>query len=236
MLAVRQAISKSNRAIMKEKAILLLSGGLDSAANLALANEHDSVVLALTFNYGQRAFDSENRAAKKFCEYYGVRHQTIETPWLKNLGTSALTSNQLTVPQFKTEELDQAAVTKESAKKVWVPNRNGLFVNIAACFAEDLKAQKILVGFNIEEAATFPDNSESFMNAITHSLHFSTANHVRVDSYTVDLNKEQMVQKLRTLQNPFPFEWVWSCYEGSEKPCGTCESCKRLERAVASKI
>jgi 7-cyano-7-deazaguanine synthase len=220
---------------MKEKAIVLLSGGLDSAANLAFAFEQDSVVLALTFNYGQRAFRAENQAAKKFCEYYGVCHQTLEIPWLKHLGSSALTSTQYPVPQLKTEELDDKTITKESAKKVWVPNRNGLFVNIAACFGEDLKAQKILVGFNKEEAASFPDNSEKFMNAITQSLHFSTKAHVRVDSYTVHLTKEQIVQKLRTLQKPFVLDWVWSCYEGYEKPCGTCESCKRLERALGRK-
>ena len=222
---------------IREKAVVLLSGGLDSTANLAIAAERDEVVLAITVDYGQRAARSEERTAKKFSEYYRVPHLHLDAPWLRHLGQSQLTAKAGELPQFSMEDsarLDSREVTTASAKRVWVPNRNGLLINLAACFAEDRGAQKILVGFNAEEAVTFPDNGEAFMNAITHSMHFSTSNHVRADSYTVHWKKPQIVQELKKLKQPFPFDWVWSCYESGDFPCKKCESCVRLERALQS--
>ena len=214
------------------KSLVLLSGGLDSAANLAFAHYFDSPVLALTINYGQRAFLPELKAAKKLSEYYSVPHQVLDLKWLGELGGSALTSDRIEVPKMATDELDNLKVAEKTAKSVWVPNRNGLFINAAAAIAESMKVQQVIVGFNKEEAATFPDNSSQFLGVSTLSLKYSTSNGVKVACYTDMMVKTEIVQAVRNLPKPFPLDLVWSCYHGGERMCGECESCKRFLRAT----
>jgi 7-cyano-7-deazaguanine synthase len=215
------------------KSVILLSGGLDSSANLAFARAYDEPLLAITADYGQRAAARELAAAKSLCEYYDVPHQAIDCRWVAGLGSSALTHPLGEMPEPGADQLDDAAVTTGSAKAVWVPNRNGILMNIAAGFAESLGAERIVVGFNREEAATFPDNTGEFLRAMTESLRFSTANRVQAFSYTTELDKREIVGKLTELSAPvFPFERVWSCYQGGPSPCGKCESCRRLTRAL----
>jgi 7-cyano-7-deazaguanine synthase len=113
-----------------------------------------------------------------------------------------------------------------------VPNRNGVFINAGAAIAERLGATRVVVGFNREEAMTFPDNSAEFLKRSTQSLELSTANHVAVFCYTTDLDKTEIVARLRREDPRFPFHWVWSCYHGGPERCGRCESCRRFDRAV----
>lgn len=218
----------------KKKSIVLLSGGLDSAANLALCHRWDSPLLALTFDYGQRAREREVRAAQDLCKHFNVNHQVISLPWLGNLGGSALTQESRWVPKLKLSDLDDEAKTQQTAKEVWVPNRNGVFINIAASFAEEMGAPQIVVGFNCEEAVTFPDNSLNFIERVNHALSLSTLAGVEVVSYTVHLNKTQIVANLLDSPQPFPWKLVWSCYEGGSDPCRQCESCLRFQRATRS--
>ena len=215
----------------RASSVILLSGGLDSAANLAFCHDRDSAVLALTADYGQRAARRELAAARGLAKYYGVRHEVVDLTWLGRLGGSALTSDQV-IPDMAASHLDDLDVTRETARQVWVPNRNGILLNVASAFAERLGAARVVVGFNIEEAATFPDNSEEFLEAASHALKYSTAGRVQAFSYTARWDKRQIAIELRKLAKPFPFEQVWSCYQGGEKPCGNCESCRRFMRAV----
>lgn len=219
---------------MCEPVVLLLSGGLDSAANLALSSESplEKPILALTLNYGQRSFLKEKKAAQDLCHYYQVPHEILDLTWLGRLGGSALTQSEESLPEFEVSELDHPEKTQASAKRVWVPNRNGVFVQVAAAYAERLGAKKVLLGLNREEAVTFPDNSSDFMKAETLALRYSTLAQVEVFSHTVDLTKKEIVAQLRALSHPFPWDFLWSCYEGFENPCGKCESCLRLKRAL----
>lgn len=214
------------------KTVVLLSGGLDSSANLALAVERDSVALALTARYGQRAAEREVVAARALCDYYRVPHAVVDLPWLGALGGSALTDKTALMPALATSQLDDRTATEASARMVWVPNRNGVLLNVAAAYAERLSASRIAVGFNREEAATFPDNTQAYLEALSEAFQYSTANHARVFSYTVAMDKKEIVAQLKALAKPFPFSLIWSCYEASEKPCGKCESCLRLARAL----
>jgi 7-cyano-7-deazaguanine synthase len=218
---------------MRRKSVVLLSGGLDSSANLAFCHAWDEPTLALTANYGQRAFEPELRAARALCEAYGVRHEVVDLRWLGQLGGSSLTSSSIDVPRLDPSRLDDAATTTASAKAVWVPNRNGVLINVAAAWAERLGAERVVVGFNAEEAATFPDNSAEFLARATAALAYSTANQLVVHCYTTEWDKKRIVRELRGLERPFPFEGVWSCYHGGPKACGECESCRRLARALA---
>jgi 7-cyano-7-deazaguanine synthase len=220
----------------RRKSLILLSGGLDSAANLAFAAHFDEPALALTIDYGQRAAQPEIQAAKKLAAYYGVEHQVLDLKWLGALGGSSLTSSSIDVPEMATAKLDDLKTAQATAKLVWVPNRNGLFINVAAAIAESRKIQQVVVGFNKEEAATFPDNSSQFIGVATLALKYSTGNGVKVACYTDMLVKTEIVQALKNLEKPFPFEVVWSCYHSGEqtggKMCGKCESCQRFIRAT----
>lgn len=220
----------------RRKSLILLSGGLDSAANLAFTAYFDQPTLALTMDYGQRAAAKEIEAAKKLAAYYKVEHQVMDMKWLGALGGSSLTSKSIEVPEMASNKLDDMKTAIETAKQVWVPNRNGLFINVAAAVAESRKLQQIVVGFNKEEAATFPDNSSQFLGVSTLALKYSTSNHVKVACYTDMMVKSEIVQALRNLDHPFPFEMVWSCYHGGEKMCGKCESCQRYMRATGIKL
>ncbi len=214
----------------QEQAIIILSGGLDSTVSLSLALKDYQIILALTFDYGQRAAKREIQSARSLCEIQSISHQTISFPWLKEITRTALVNPEKSIPQLKISELDQTELTQSSAQKVWVPNRNGLFINVAACFADSLGASVLLTGFNQEEAVTFPDNSQEFAQAISQGLFYSTQVHARVESPTQHLKKEEIVAEGIRLN--IPFEKIWSCYEGGEKMCGRCESCLRFKRAL----
>lgn len=212
-------------------AVVLLSGGLDSAVNLKRALDDDGVSLALTFDYGQRSAAREAAAASLMCRQLDVRHRLIALPWLAEICATALVDAQAALPEVTAQDLDGQRVTSgETARAVWVPNRNGLFANIAAAFAESLGASTIVAGFNAEEAATFPDNSADFVAAVNASLRFSAGAGVRLVSYTQDLSKTEIVVVGREIGAPI--RSVWSCYLGREDHCGRCESCARLERAL----
>ena len=139
---------------MKKKSIVLLSSGLDSTVNLAVAREKTEVALALTFDYGQRASQMELQSSQKICRHYKIPWQAIEIKWLKNLGESSLTKTSRAVPVGSSVSIDDMKTSKKSAESVWIPNRNGIFLNIAAAFAESMKAEFIIPGFNAEEAKT----------------------------------------------------------------------------------
>lgn len=210
-----------------ERAVTLLSGGIDSYLSTALAREEQTIVLALTFDYGQRAVVQEIKSAKKMAATWRIRHQVIELPWLKNLGENALTHSGQLLPRFHSaEKLNDKKATERSAEAVWVPNRNGVFLNIAGSFAETLGAMWIITGFNREEAATFPDNTSDYVDRLNRALELSTLLYPpKVKSYVQEMDKKEMVAKIVALD--LSFDHFWSCYEGKEKMCGTCESCAR---------
>ena len=160
-------------------------------------------------------------------------HKVVSIDWLGQMGGSALTETTGDVPRFASTELDLEGKTRKSARAVWVPNRNGVLINLAAAFAERHDCERVVVGFNVEEAATFPDNSAEYLRRASAALHYSTANGVDVFSYTTDWDKRRIVTELGRLKRAFPFDWVWSCYLGDREPCGTCESCQRLKRALS---
>lgn len=216
--------------------IVLLSGGLDSVANLALAKADGTPVLALTADYGQKAAKQEIFAAKKFSEWAGVPHQVVDLTWLGRLGGSGLTVSAAEIPALSETDLNVSRVTVSTAAAVWVPNRNGVLINVAAAYADRMNVRDVVVGFNREEAETFPDNSEAFMDRATQALELSTRAGVRVVSYTAKLDKTEIVRLLQRRFPHFPVDWIWSCYRGEEKACGTCESCRRLARATAGSV
>ena len=210
-------------------AVVLLSGGLDSAVNLALAAREGKAKFALTMRYGQRAEAAELAAAEALCKHYGVAWRAVDLRWLGEVNPTLLTRTGA-LPQLSTAELDSGEKSQASMRAVWVANRNGVFLNVAAAYAEALGVQELFTGYNLEEAATFPDNSAAFLKAINEAFSFSTLNKVRAASYTISWNKTRILAE--ALQLELPLNLVWSCYEPGPERCWVCESCKRSERAL----
>jgi len=211
----------------KPKAISVLSGGLDSTVSTAYYSDKYEIH-AITFNYGQRSARMEIESSKAICEKLGIEHTVIELPWLKKLGKSALTSD-ISVPEFKVDELDNKEICYEAARCVWVPGRNVVFTAIATSFAEAENAEKIIAGWDLEEAVTFPDNSKEFLNAFNSVLKIGTLECVQIEAPVIDMSKTEIV-KLGTEINA-PLDLSYSCYIGEEEPCCVCESCIRRMRA-----
>ena len=218
---------------MSHQAVVLLSAGLDSTTSLALArSEGVEIKYGLAFDYGQRAVEAEWRQAQKIALHYGLEVQRLSLPWLAQLNDSALGAESTEeLPRVDIAALDQVmGTTLQSAARVWVPNRNGLFIHIAAVWADRYGLTEIITGFNAEEAVTFPDNTPQFAEAMTRGLAFSTRSQPRVHSYVQHLNKIEILQA--ALEHEVPLSLLWSCYDGGDVHCGQCESCNRLKRAL----
>lgn len=213
--------------------VALLSGGLDSVVATTAACRGGGlpgVSLALTFDYGQRSAERELAAARAVAGELGLEWKAVGLPWLAELVPPALAREMAPPPETDEAALDEPEEARRRARTVWVPNRNGVFLNIAASFAEKLGAGSVVVGFNREEAASFPDNSREFMERATAALEISTLSRVRVVSPTAGLSKAEIVKL--GIELGAPLAHVWSCYEGGEMMCGRCESCARLLRAL----
>jgi 7-cyano-7-deazaguanine synthase len=211
-------------------AVVLLSGGLDSAVNLAAAAKEGKARLAVTMRYGQRAESRELEAAEALSAHYAIPWVSADVVWLGSVNGTALTRSGGPLPAPSLQELDQPCQAEANMKAVWVANRNGVFLNIAAAYAEAMGEKEVLVGFNREEAASFPDNSSDYLSALNRALSFSTLNKVRAGSYTLHWDKSRIMAEALRLE--LPLALVWSCYESGPERCWTCESCKRTERAL----
>ncbi len=208
------------------KSIILLSGGLDSLVSLGLKHEELKIELGLTFDYGQKSASKEIEASRKICEYYDMKHKIITLDWLKSITQTSLVSDNDVPTGSELDNFDN------SAKAVWVPNRNGLFLNIAGCFADSYGYDYILIGANKEEGQTFPDNTQEFIDSVNYEFKYSTQIHPKVVAPLINCDKNDIV--MLALRNNIPLELTMSCYQGGEKHCGICESCSRLKAALVA--
>ena len=206
------------------KSVILLSGGLDSLVVLGAYKDEYGIELALTFNYGQKSAMQEINSSKQICDYYKINHKVINLDWLKDITKTALVSEDaIPTNNFGTDE---------SAKSVWVPNRNGLFLNIAASFADSYGYDFILFGANKDEGQTFPDNTEKFRAEIARVFEMSTIQKPMVLAPLINCTKDDIVKI--AIEKQIPLEFVRSCYSSEDKHCGKCESCSHLKRALAN--
>ncbi|MGD9380787.1 MAG: 7-cyano-7-deazaguanine synthase QueC [candidate division WOR-3 bacterium] len=203
---------------MKPKSIILLSGGLDSTVSATIAKRRTQPLFALTLDYGQRAAKMEIAASKKICRFLQIEHKTIRLPFFKEFKGLMLVGRAR-----------KGLKKSRNVRDLWIPNRNALFINIAACFAEYYSARIVVTGFNREEAQEFPDNSVHFLRAINRSLRLSTLGRVEVRSYVLKYTKKEIYRL--GVKSKAPLELVYSCYLGGKSMCGKCASCRRLIKA-----
>jgi 7-cyano-7-deazaguanine synthase len=158
----------------------------------------------------------------------GWMHEVIDLPWLSKISTSSLNTDA-DIPELGEDDLDDLDKSSETASNVWVPARNTVFTSIALSYAESIGAEIIIVGWNGEEGATFPDNSKQYMEKFNELIDVGSPDKIRIEAPAIDLNKEEIVEL--GIKVGAPMELSYSCYKGDDKPCGVCESCVRRKRA-----
>lgn len=213
------------------KALVLLSGGVDSSTCLAEAVEKygSDNVIALCIGYGQKHI-REIEAAEKIAEFYHVKLKKLNlAPLFEDSDCSLLSSSDKEIPMES--YADQLEKTDGKPVSTYVPFRNGLFLSCAASIAISNGCSEIYYGAHSDDAAgnAYPDCSEDFNNAINSAIYIGSGNQLAVKAPFIGLNKAQVIS--RGLKMQVPYEMTWSCYEGSERPCGMCGTCRDRQAA-----
>jgi len=229
---------------MGKSAIVLFSGGLDSTACLYWAIEKYNKISLLSFKYGSKEDKVIERQNKIFTDLLSIESKIINIPFLgefAQISGSKLSVEEGDPPKFSNyEQLDEKSLTEETAKQVWVPGRNVVFLSIAASFADSLKEPvDILFGANKEEGETFPDNTIEFVEIMNLAFTLGCMNHIEIRAPFHNKMKDEIISFLK--DNGAPLDITSSCYnvkkwdEKEEKPihCGKCESCFRRKRAFS---
>lgn len=213
------------------KALVLLSGGVDSATSLAmLCKEHGAEnVVALSISYGQK-HEKELLASERLAEYYGVEHLYLDlTPIFQYSNCSLLSHSDQEIPQ----EDYATQLDGQEGKPVttYVPFRNGLFLSVAASVALSKGCEIVNYGAHRDDAAgqAYPDCSQEFYDAMNAAIEEGSGGQARLEAPFVGMTKAEVVKI--GLKLHVPYQMTWSCYEGGEKPCGHCATC--IDRAKA---
>ena len=216
------------------KALVLFSGGLDSTTCLALAVEKYGAaeVLALSVNYGQK-HTKEIDAARAVASHYGVTLKTLDLAAIfADSDCSLLKGSSQDVP--KESYAEQLKETDGKPVSTYVPFRNGLFLSSAASIALSHGCEVIYYGAHADYAAgnAYPDCSQDFNDAINTAIFLGSGRQLRVEAPFVGKTKADVVAE--GLRLHAPYELTWSCYEGGEKPCGLCGTCRDRAAAFAA--
>lgn len=208
------------------KAMVLFSGGVDSTTCLAMAVKKYGAenVLALTISYGQK-HKKEIEAAKQLVAYYGIEWKTLDlAPIFADSSCSLLVGSDEEIPEESYAE--QLEKTGGKPVSTYVPFRNGLFLSSAASIALSNDCSVIYYGAHSDDAAgnAYPDCSVKFNNAINEAIFVGSGEQLRVEAPFVSLNKADVVRIGTELG--VPYQLTWSCYEGSDRPCGVCGTCR----------
>ncbi len=217
-----------------DRALVLLSGGLDSTTCLALAVDKygSSGVTALSVYYGQK-HKKEVEASEKVAGHYGVEHLSLDlTPIFQYSDSALLQGSDRKIPEISYSE--QLKATKGSPVSTYVPFRNGLFLSSAASIALSRHCGVIYYGIHADDAAgnAYPDCSEGFNKAMNEAIYIGSGNALRLEAPFVKMTKAQVVA--RGLELDAPYKYTWSCYEGGDEPCGRCATC--IDRAKAFEL
>lgn len=204
----------------KPRAVVLLSGGLDSTTAAAWAVREGFEVHAVSFDYGQK-HRTELTRATQIASRLAASHRVLQVP-LGALGGSALTDAAIDVPNAPAGPLGT------TIPSTYVPARNTIFLSFALAVAEVVGARAIVIGANALDYSGYPDCRPEYLNAFEHMANLATKAGVEGQSLKIlapllHLSKREIVDLAVSLEAPI--ELTWSCYRGGATPCGSCESC-----------
>ena len=213
------------------KALVLFSGGVDSTTCLALAIDKYGAesVTALSVYYGQK-HSEELEAARKIKDYYNVELIDLDlSKMFEYSDCSLLSGSEEEIPHESYSE--QIKKTDGKPVSTYVPFRNGLFLASAASIALSLGCEIIYYGAHSDDAAgsAYPDCSAEFNAAMNEAIYLGSGKQVRITAPFVNMSKAQVVK--RGVELGVPYEMTWSCYEGGDKMCGVCGTCRDRKAA-----
>lgn len=205
---------------MNKKAVVLLSGGLDSAVTLYHAINKGYDCLALIFDYGQR-HRREIVTARRIAEKAGASHRVVKLslPW----NGSSLLSRDEKIPVGRTAK----EILEKDVPSTYVPARNTIFLSMAVSCAEAEGAERIFIGAHSDDSSGYPDCRQDYLEAFQKVTELGTKagieKRLKVEYPLIGRSKRDIIKMGERLK--VPFDMTWSCYKGDPEPCGECDSC-----------
>ncbi len=207
----------------KPKAVVLMSGGMDSCVTAAIASRAYDIA-ALHVSYGQRTEERELHSFQSLADHFGAFIRlAVKLDHLRAIGGSSLTDTAIPIRQ--------ADLTSQEIPNTYVPFRNAHFLSIATSWAEVLGATKIFIGAVWEDSSGYPDCRPEYYEAFNSVIRAGTrpATDITIETPLIHLSKRDIVRKGIELRAPF--DRTWSCYRESGAACGVCDSCALRLRA-----
>lgn len=201
----------------KKTAVVLVSGGMDSALTAAYAIQKFEPAF-LHINYGQRTEKRELKAFNDIANYYAVKKRIVaDVSFLKNIGGSSLTDWNIDVskPDLDSQEIPTS----------YVPFRNANILSIAVSWAEVINAESIFIGAVEEDSSGYPDCRKVFFESFEKMVSIGTKpeTKIKIETPIINLSKKDIV--LQSIKLKSPLQLTWSCYKEDEVACGECDSC-----------
>ncbi len=215
----------------QRKAVVLLSGGMDSCVCTAIARERHGVsnVALLHAGYGQRTQERERRAFEGIADFYGVRERlVVQLDHFRAIGGSALTDKNISVPE---NELGAPGPHGNAIPVTYVPFRNAHFLSVAVSWAEAIGAGAIYIGAVAEDSSGYPDCRPEYYRVFQELIRVGTRPETQIELVTpvISLKKSEIIQ--RGIELGAPLRLTWSCYQSEGAACGACDSCLLRLRA-----
>lgn len=203
----------------KKKAIVLVSGGMDSLICAAEAVKNNDEVGFVHLNYGQKTSAKERECFEKIADFYQIpssQRKVIDMTFLKQIGGSSLTDDGIDVKKYEGDS--------DKIPDSYVPFRNSIILSLAVSWAEVFGAEKLYIGANYEDSPGYPDCRPSYYEAFNQLIKEGTkAGNIKIETPVLRMRKKDIVLKGQELGVPFQFSW--SCYSSTDKACGVCDSC-----------
>ena len=207
----------------KTKAVVLMSGGMDSCVTAAIANQNYEIA-ALHASYGQRTEKRELQSFHAIADHFGVSQRlAVRLDHFPVIGGSSLTDPSMTIRN--------ADLASREIPNTYVPFRNAHFLSIATSWAEVISAGKIFIGAVWEDSSGYPDCRPEYYEAFNRVIRAGTkpSTDITIETPLIYLSKQEIVKK--GLELHAPLELSWSCYRDSDAACGVCDSCALRLRA-----
>ena len=215
------------------KAVVLLSGGMDSCVSTAMAREQhgEGNIAVLHAGYGQRTQQRERRAFEEIADFYGAREMlVVQLDHFRAIGGSALTDEKIAVPE---NELGASGPKGSAIPVTYVPFRNAHFLSVAVSWAEVIGAGAIYIGAVAEDSSGYPDCRPEYYRVFQELIRAGTRpeTHIEIMTPVIQMKKSEIIR--RGLEVGAPLHLTWSCYQEEEIACGVCDSCVLRLRAFA---
>ncbi len=208
-----------------QKAVAIVSGGVDSSTLLYKLVKEGFDVHALTFIYGQK-HSREIQAAKDIASNLGIEHRIIDISSIREL----LSSSALINPSIAVPEVPETAEHYDTLKSTIVPNRNSIFLSLSIAYAIKIGANQVFYGAHFSDRGVYPDCRKEFVEAFMLAERLATDNfELTVEAPFVNMKKSEIVKLGSKLD--VPYKATWSCYKGGKAHCGACSSCLERKRA-----